>query len=53
MRYRIAGERGRSDPDGVATPPFLDGTGEVFADFTAEGTGNATDGIKVNTVGNV
>jgi gluconolactonase len=53
MRYRVAGERGRSGPDGVAAPPLIDGTGEVFADFTAEGTENAIDGIKVDTLGNV
>ncbi len=40
LRYRIA-------EDGSASG------GEVFADFTAEGTENAIDGIKVDTTGNV
>jgi gluconolactonase len=40
MRYAIAA-------DGTATG------GEVFADFTAEGTENAIDGIKVDRSGNV
>ena len=40
MRYCLAA-------DGSVTE------GKVFADFTAEGTGNAIDGIKVDTAGNV
>lgn len=53
MRYRIPKERGRLGPGGGEPPPLLEGAGELFADFTAEGTENAIDGLKVDARGNV
>jgi gluconolactonase len=53
MRYRIAKEERLPAAKGARLAPLPESTGEVFADFTAEGSENAIDGIKVDTAGNV